>query len=248
LFYFVDESGNTGLNLFDKNQPKLYYGILGCRANLDVIAEPLLKELRQSLAVKRIHANELGVARLTTIAEKVTRFSKKNDLRFSLYKVSKPDHAIITFFDQVFDAGLNEAVSWQHYWTPLRYVLLFKVAYLFNEALAKEAWSARREQNRARCTEKLQKLYAELLERVDSLPDVRSRELVSGAIKWAAANPEKISYGSGNHESTLQISPNLVGFQQVLQGIALQSSACECRAVQFSWPEGGVPVIRVCPR
>ncbi|MBZ9921682.1 DUF3800 domain-containing protein [Mesorhizobium sp. BR1-1-7] len=225
MYFFVDESGNTGQNLFDSAQPTLYYGVLGSRGNLDVIAEPLLKGLRQELGVKRIHANELGVGRLTPIAERIARFSKKNDLRFSLYRVSKPDHAIITFFDQVFDSGLNEALPWHHYWTPLRYVLLFKVAHLFDEDLAKQAWSARREQNSERCEEKLEKIYATLLERIGRLPDARSRELITGAIKWARANPKEISFGSSNYESTLQISPNLIGFQQVLQAIAMQSAA-----------------------
>ena len=64
------------------------------------------------------------------------RFALKRDVRFSLYKVVKPDHAIITFFDQVFDSGVNKAVRWDHYWTPLRYPLLFKVAYLFDEVFA----------------------------------------------------------------------------------------------------------------
>lgn len=199
--------------------------VLGSRANLDVIAEPLLKGLRQELGVKRIHANELGVRRLTPIAYRIAHFSKKNDLRFSLYRVSKQDHAIITFFDQVFDAGLNDALPWHHYWTPLRYVLLFKVAHLFDEELAKQAWSARREQNPARCEEKLETIYATLLERIGRLPDARSREIISGALKWARANPKEINFGSSNYESTLQISPNLVGFQQVLQAIAVQTAA-----------------------
>ncbi len=56
------------------------------------------------------------------------------------------------------------------------------------------------------------------------MPDKRSRELISGGLKWAKANPGEISYGSSNKESSLQISPNLVGFQQVLQGIALHST------------------------
>lgn len=225
MYCFIDESGNTGLELFDANQPILYYGLLTAQVNLDIVAEPLLKELRQSLGVKRIHANELGVARLTNIADKLVWFSKKNDLRFSLLKVVKPDHAIICFFDQVFDSGLNKAVPWHHYFTPLRYVLVFKVAHLFDEALAKDAWRARREQNTARAAQMLTKLCNDLLPRVNMLPDARSRELVSGALKWAAANPHDISYGAGNYDSTLQISPNLIGFQQVLHTIAVQSSA-----------------------
>lgn len=225
MYCFIDENGNTGLELFDPNQPILYYGLLTAQANLDVVAEPLLKELRQILGVKRIHANELGVGRLTTIAEKLVRFSKKNDLRFSLLKVTKPDHAIICFFDQVFDSGMNKAVPWHHYFTPLRYILVFKVAHLFDEALAKDAWKARRERNTARAAQMLTKLCHDLLARVDRLPDARSRELVSGALGWAAQNPHEISYGVGNYDSALQISPNLIGFQQVLHTIAIQSSA-----------------------
>lgn len=225
MYYFIDESGNTGLELFDPNQPILYYGVLSAQANLDVIAQPLLKELHQSLGVNRIHANDLGVSRLTPVAEKLARFSKKNDLRFSLLKVAKRDHAIICFFDQVFDSGMNKAVPWHHYFTPLRYVSLFKVAHLFDEGLAKDAWKARREHNPARCAQIFTRLCSDLLARVDRLPDARSRDVISGALKWAAANPHEISYGVGNHDTALQISPNLIGFQQVLQTVALQSSA-----------------------
>jgi len=225
MYCYVDESGNTGLELFDANQPVLYYGLLSTKGNLDVVAEPLMRELRQSLAVKRLHANELGVARLTTIADKLVRFSKKNDLRFSMLRVNKPDHALISFFDQVFDSGVNQAVPWHHYFTPLRYILLFKVTHLFDDAMAKEAWKARRERKPARAAQMLTKICNDLLPRVAALPDARSRELVSGALRWAAANPYEISYGVGNYDTALQISPNLVGFQQVLQTIALQSSA-----------------------
>jgi len=28
MFFYVDESGHTGTNLFDPNQPVLYYGVL----------------------------------------------------------------------------------------------------------------------------------------------------------------------------------------------------------------------------
>jgi uncharacterized coiled-coil protein SlyX len=225
MYYFVDESGNTGLNLFDANQPTLFYGVLGSKSNLDLTAKTLLHDIRQELGVSRIHANELGVGRLTQVADQLTRFSKKNDLRFSLFKVSKIDHAVLTFFDQVFDSGMNEAVPWSSYWTPLRFILLFKVAHLFDLELAKEAWAARREQNPVKCAEKLKSLCLELLSRVNQLPDKQSRELISGAFRWAAEYPDKINYGVGNYESSLQISPNLVGFQQVLAGIAHQSRA-----------------------
>lgn len=225
MYYYVDESGNTGLHLFDPAQPLLYYGVLGARANLDVISVPLLRTLRKELGVKRIHANELGVAKLTTIAERLEKFSKKYDLRFSIFTVDKKDHAIITYFDQVFDAGLNDAVAWNHYWTPLRYPLLLKVAHLFDEDIAKAAWKARLEKNTARCAKMLQDVHGRLLANINRLPDARSRELIDGAIRWADANPDEISYGVGNYDTSLQISPNLVGFQSVLYGIGRESTA-----------------------
>ncbi|MBB3746983.1 hypothetical protein FHX10_006536 [Rhizobium sp. BK591] len=224
VYYYIDESGNTGLNLFDVHQPKLYYGVLGCPANLDIVAEPLLSDLRSELGVKRIHAAELGAGRLIPIADRIVSFSRKHDLRFSMLKVTKPDHAIICFYDQVFDSGVNDAVSWHHYFTPLRYVMLFKVASLFDERLRKAAWAARRETNAARCAEALAALCNALIARVDRLVDQRSQELVTGALKWAAANPFDIGYGAGNHDTALQISPNLVGFQQVMQVMAVQSA------------------------
>ncbi|MAZ03671.1 MAG: hypothetical protein CMN56_11090 [Sneathiella sp.] len=223
MFCFVDESGNTGLNLFDENQPVLYYGVITSKVNLDVVAEPMLSRLRNQLGVERLHANELGVARLSNVALEIAEYSKKRDIRFSLFKVSKPDHAVISFFDQVFDSGMNKAISWQHYFTPLRYVLLFKVAYLFDEEIAQMAWTARQERNPERCSKKLREICSILLDRVHRLPDQRSRELISGGLKWASTNPFEIEYGVGNKDTALQISPNLVGFQQVLQHIDQQA-------------------------
>jgi hypothetical protein len=224
MYCYVDESGNTGSNLFDEAQPALFYGVLTSKLNLDVAAEPLLRRLRRKLGVERLHANELGVGRLSEVALDIAQFSQKNDVRFSLFKVAKLDHAIISFFDQVFDAGINDAISWQHYWTPLRYVPLFKVAHLFDHEVARKAWAARQERNPARCAEQLKEICTILLSRVGWLPDPRSRELVSGGLRWAAANPFEIDYGVSNKDSALQISPNLVGFQQVLQHIAQQGA------------------------
>ncbi|MCW3784583.1 hypothetical protein [Defluviimonas salinarum] len=79
------------------------------------------------------------------------------------------------------------------------------------------------ETNPARAAEALQRLCATLQGRICRLTDARSRELISGALTWAAANPFEISYGAGNKDSARQISPNLVGFQQVLQSVATQA-------------------------
>ncbi len=38
---------------------------------------------------------------------------------------------------------MNPAVPWTSYWTPLRFVLLFKLTVLFKDEDLKEAWNIR---------------------------------------------------------------------------------------------------------
>jgi hypothetical protein len=220
MYFYVDESGHTGAELFDATQPVLHYGVLSSDVNLDVLAEERLVPLRKRLGVDRLHAAQLGVGRLATIAEELVAMQKKFVLRFDLYRVNKPDHAIICFYDQVFDQAMNPAVTWTSYWTPLRYILLLKLANLFEEEDARLAWSARIDTNRARANEKLISVCQRIAGRVDQLPDARSRQLISDGLTWAAQNPDAIGYNVAHADDIKQISPNIIGFQSVMHGIA----------------------------
>ena len=219
-FFYVDESGHTGTNLFDANQPFLYYGIISARVNLDVLAKPYIEKARARHGVERLHANELGMGGLVECAGPLCGLQKKYKPTFDMYRVAKADHAIISFFDQVFDQGLNPAMTWSGYWTPMRYVLLLKLASLFDEDLAQRAWGARIERNDATAHPQLAAVCNELLTRVAQLPDARSRQLMGDTLDWAANNPDKLQYNCTSKKDVLMISPNLIGFQTVLHGIA----------------------------
>ena len=52
MYRYADESGNTGIELFDPNQPILYYGLIIPKANLDVVALPLLEAVERSSACR----------------------------------------------------------------------------------------------------------------------------------------------------------------------------------------------------
>ena len=155
MFFYIDESGHTGTNLFDPSQPLLYYGVLSSNANLDILGQDPFPLLRNQLGVERLHAAELGNRRLVSIVEELTRVQRKYEITFDLYRVVKADHALICFFDQVFDQGLNPAVPWTAYWTPLRYILLIKLGYLFDEELLRKAWEARIDLNKQRANDTL---------------------------------------------------------------------------------------------
>lgn len=220
MYFYVDESGHTGSMLFDANQPTLYYGVLSSDLNLDVLAEENLAKLRKRLGVVRLHAGDLGNANLSLIANELLAMQKLYKLKFDFYRVSKLDHAIISFFDQVFDSAMNKAVAWLHYWTPMRYVILLKLACIFDEEVAKAAWAARIDTNKLRAEAGLVAVCNKLLTRVGNLPDARSQKIIKDALEWAATNPNEISYNCDDKNQIKQISPNLIGFQSVMHGIA----------------------------
>src|SRR6266699_6554395 len=126
MFFYVDESGHTGTNLFDREQPMLYYGVLSSRSSLDALAIGEMKSARRRLGVDRLHASQLGLSGLAKISSDLIAVEKRFRPQFDIYRVVKWDHAVITFFDQVFDQAMNPALTWTAYWTPLRFILLLK--------------------------------------------------------------------------------------------------------------------------
>lgn len=225
MHFYVDETGHTGRNLFDRTQPVLSYGVLSSPADLDKMAEPELAVLRKKLGVTRLHAAELGMHRLSDVVDTLLVLQKKHRIRFDIWQVVKRDHAIISFFDQVFDQGMNPAVPWTAYWTPLRYPLLLNLAFLFDDELAEKAWRARLEAHDERSSTLFCEVCSVLLSRVDMLDDPRFNEIVTDALSWAMANFGELGYNCKTNKEKLQIMPNMVGFQSVLQGICSRLGA-----------------------
>ena len=209
VFFYVDESGHTGPNLFDKNQPYLYYGILSSETNIDMAAEEEVECARQKKGVERLHASELKLAGLVEISDCLVSIQKKYQLRFDICRVVKADHAVISFFDQVFDQGMNPAMTWSGYWTPLRYILLIKVAFLFDGNLAQRAWKARIDTKDKSAEAEFVSVCRQLLERLSALPDARSRQLIGDSLNWAIKNPSAISYNCKSKRAVLDATRGL---------------------------------------
>lgn len=220
MYFFVDESGHTGANLFDEDQPVLYYGVLLSRFDVENIASSAVEEMRNLLGVDRLHAAELGVEKLSRLAPNLIPLQESLDLYFDFYRVHNIDHAAICFFDQVFDQGVNRAVPWSAYWTPLRYMLLLKVSALFDIELLKKAWNARIESSDELAERELIYVCQVLTSRVNILTDERSREIIRDSLAWAIENPKEIRYNAKDKKELHWVTPNLIGFQSVMFGIA----------------------------
>lgn len=224
MFFYIDESGHTGNNLFDENQPYLYYGVLGSNLNLDILAETTVLDLRKKVgATDRLHAAELGEEKLSLIIPDLLNITKKLDLSFDFYRVRKDDYPVICFFDQVFDQGVNPAMTWSGYWTPLRYVLLAKINSLFTNELKKLAWEARLEAKDAICDQKVVYICESLLNSLHKIPDSRSQQIIGDTLLWAIKHTRELSFNAKTKNDRKFISPNLIGLQAAYFGIINRS-------------------------
>ena len=115
---------------------------------------------------------------------------------------------------------MNPAVPWSAYWTPLRYPILLRLTSLFDETVLEESWDARLTTNDQKAEALLRKVCSQLLQRIPSLTDDRTKEIISDALNWTINNTEEIWYNAKSKSQTRDIMPNTIGFQQVLIGIA----------------------------
>lgn len=220
MYFYVDESGHSGSDLFDEQQPFLYYGVISSLQDIDNVAEQELAGLRNRLGRNRLHANELGVGRLLSIASELEQLQLKLDINFDIYRFVKTDHVIISFFDQVFDSGTNQAVPYEVYWTPVRYLVLLQVAMMFTPELMKQAWCARIETNNQHAEKQLVDVCDKLLKRIHEVPFLDIRPIIYRALKWTMQNPGEIGYNIDRKKDVISILPNAIAFQLVMNGIA----------------------------
>jgi len=224
MFAFVDETGNTGHNIFDPAQPQFVTAALVTRTNFDVLHAGAIAKLAESVGVKALHANVMGLEKLEAIAPQLERILKQADARFVLSVVEKRYLAVTKIIDYIFDTGENLAVPWQAYnLRPLRLLLVFKVAYLVDEPLAREFWGALMEPKKADAYDRFREACRTLLARTGALPDARSRQVVSEALLWAIDNTDQLTLHSGSKEARYGHLPNMVGFRALIDGIEAQS-------------------------
>lgn len=218
MFFHVDESGNTGNNLFDPNQPRLSYGLLSSTTNADALCAPLHRRIQHIIGDNLIHANNLGMGGLAEIAPYLLQIQRKMNFDFDYYFIEKPTYALVTFFEAVFDAGLNEAVRWETYWTPMRFMLIYKLSTLLDEPLLERSWHLCTTKRINERSDDIIQLLTDVMERAErSDLDRRSIEIIVDGLKYGIANPLALDFGVPDPRI---VSPNAVGFQFVVSAIA----------------------------
>ena len=217
MFFFIDESGNTGNNLFDASQPVLCYGTLSSRLNPDALAESDHAAMLRMLGATCLHANELGFSRLTKIAPVLIGLQKRFDFSFDYWYLHKPTYALSMLFDAIFDEERNAALRWDKDRAPLAFPVFQNLLRLCDEEVLKKAWSLRIAQDiDSRCGEiaALLKVLHERSRASDMDPGTKA--LFDVALGFGIWNPRALDFGSSDKK---MYGPNVMGFGFVLSAI-----------------------------
>jgi len=235
MYAFVDETGNTGGNLFDEDQPDFYTAGLLTRKNFDAVYGESWRTLLSAKGHEELHANRVGLGPIEDLAPSIQDLLRKAGARFHLSRVEKKYLLATKVFDTFFDSGENAAVAWMHYNTKhLKLPLVFKVASLLDEPLARAFWDmllARRENDARR---RIPDFCSTLLGRVNTLPDKRSQEVIGGALEWARDHPEAFDFALSRKEAQKGHMPNLVAFTSLIEGIEAASVRWKRPVVQIT--------------
>jgi hypothetical protein len=100
MFAYVDETGNTGGNLFDPEQPWFITVGLMTKANFDVLERNLFRACDANGEID-FHANRVGFEKIERIAPRLLAVSKKRDARFFISRVEKLYLATTKIIDTV---------------------------------------------------------------------------------------------------------------------------------------------------
>jgi len=220
MFAFVDETGNTGANLLDENQPDFFTAALITKTDFDLTYDGNVSRIAKRVGGSPLHAKDRGFKKIETIARDLRQVFKKADARFFISRVEKRYLLATKIFDTFFDSGENAAVAWHLYnIRPLRIMLAFKVASIVSEDIAERFWKMLLERNEAKAKAALPGICQSLIDRVGELPDQRSQDIVRDGLSWARDNPETIHLHLDSRQARNGHMPNMVAFANLLDGL-----------------------------
>jgi hypothetical protein len=191
LTAFTDESGNTGIDLFDSNQPSFHTGTLVTGSDVELEAPSLRAELAKH-GIEELHASELKEKGLEPVADFLRELIARHDCRFIFTEAEKVHYGVLKLADTLLDSGNNKALMpHQYYYRPLKALLTAGL----NEAVdehpnfLKDFWRG--------YTQNKEPVFRKALEDIRSDIRVRptyprNRQVLLDALDWGIAHPREL--------------------------------------------------------
>jgi hypothetical protein len=210
ILAYTDESGNSGLHLFDAGQPTFWTGTLVTPFDVDQIHPKIIQATLDRAGVPELHGNVLGLTGIEKIGSRLRYLMVKFDLWFIFTRIEKRYLAATKFMDTVFDAGNNRAVAHHTYNTQvLRLYFTNIVTGCMTNADQEEFWAAFRANDRPRFANVMRSVLDSINRHVD---DPRTKQLLNDAFQWGMQHPEELLV-----KMVPEDSPNLVALTLIVQ-------------------------------
>ncbi len=220
MYAYIDESGNTGKNLFDKAQPLFVTAALVTKENFDVKYKPDIMQIAQILGETSLHANILGIDKIEQISQNLLEVLVKSEAKFFLSSVDKSYLATTKLIDTLFDSHDNKAVSFiQYNYRPLRLLLVANIASFITDEIAIGFWNSILESNEETAYAQFEEILKKMKSYAIFIPDERAKEIITDAIDWAIKNPKSINIHTSAKSARKGHLPNMVVFPNLLRGI-----------------------------
>ena len=89
LYAYVDETGNTGNNVFDEVQPDFVTAALITRGDFDESYTAATREIAKKIDVESLHGGEHGVGKLVLVADDLLSLLQRSKADFFFSRVEK---------------------------------------------------------------------------------------------------------------------------------------------------------------
>ena len=208
---YTDETGNTGLNLFDPGQPSFWTGTLLTPVDLDRLDPAIHRGCLERAGCAELHGNQLGLTGIEKVAGKLERLLYRYRMRFLFTRVDKKHLAGTKFVDTLMDSGINEAVSNLHYGVRFhRLYLAQAIVGLLTIEDRVEFWDVYAKAD----AKGFVRILLRLQGRVEAcIRDPRTRQLLLDAIAWAVVHPDPLLEGTRSEMD----SPNVVALTLLIE-------------------------------
>lgn len=212
---YTDESGNTGLNVFDGSQPFFHTFTMISELELNVELAPAVKRWSDIVCHAELHGSALGTQGIELIAQEIRSALSTAQCRFVVTTVEKEHSARLKLADTVLDSGLNPKVGGIHYhnrWLRFGLAEVFLVDEIFQRRQVRRFWDAYRNQDLPAFAHVVDQIRWRL---AMADIDARRQELLSEALEFAYTHPRELLT---SRRSELD-SPNVVAFSLLVNSL-----------------------------
>ena len=117
---YVDETGNTGRKLSDREQPVFRYGLLVTKGISEQELEEIVNGVPGKTPGKEIKGSRLSGKNVGLWLPKVKKWEEGKRITFDQVVIEKKALGLCNMYECLFDAGLNEEMNKVLYWTGVK--------------------------------------------------------------------------------------------------------------------------------